>query len=539
MFRRRPTFSFCYALVASFACHADENPQSLATTDTGGSENETGFEPSPGPEAEVEIHTWWRSASESLALDAISRVFQERYPDVVIRLTTIDGMRESSLADLRSRVDADDYPDLFQMLPRDVVLWTEFRTDDDDPEPENLLVPLDELLESTGAAEQIPPSVLTLGQPPDGHIYGAPIGLHRQNGMFLNADLMADLGLTAPRSLPEFEEMCAAVTAYNESLPESEHIFTVANTLQGWALELVYKTIVTATAESMHPGAGGQYLVDFFDGKQSTDDPEYVAAAEFFNTYLACSNQPPAVFSYTCQGGDNDAGYCLVDADCGDGGTCVVRACLGGDNEGTSCFMDSDCPGEGALCTLNYHHEWDFGWNEAADLLSQGRALSFIHGDWVKGEYDTTLLNYDLVPAFGTNDVFIYNVDTLATFANANHPVNARNFMLTALSPEGQAAWSVEKGSTPPRRDAPTDAFDAKSRSTYDDYIEARYIQDTETITMWDLQHPVFRDYWRARYRDGFTPDSEQAQVDLTAFLDASRENYARLKDSLVSPAQP
>jgi len=515
------------------ACDPDRESNSEEDSGLEAAQAETD-DGTPQTEDEIEIHTWWRSASESAALDAISQVFNQHYPDVAIRLTTITGQALESIAELDRRIVDGDVPDVFQTLPRDLNGWAHYSVDDDDTEGENILLPIDSLLASSGAADQIPEEVLALIQV-DGTGYGVPLGLHRQNGMFLNKSLMADLGLVPPRSLSEFSAMCEAVAAHNEGLPEAEQIFAIANTLQSWAIEIAFKSIIAASAEAMRPNEGGSYLVDFFDGNRSVEDAEYVAAAEFLNTFFACSNQPPAVFSYVCQGGDNDGGYCTNADECGGGGTCVTAACRGGDEEGVPCTTDSECTGEGAVCSPNYHHEWDFGWNNAADLVRTERAVAFIHGDWAKGEYDAAgFADYEVVPAFGTDGIFIYNVDVLATFAGATHPINANNFMLTALSPEGQAAWSVQKGSTPARRDIRTDNFDDVARKTYDDYLEATFIQDTETLDGWNIGDAALTAYWRARSLDGFASEGAQFDTDLGVFLEASRVAYGAMQERIA-----
>jgi len=480
----------------------------------------------PTPEDEIEIHTWWNEASESLALDAISRVFNNRFPEVTIRLTTIDGQSDASIADLEARVERGDYPDVFQTLPRFVGHWME------SGDGESVLLPLDALLDETGATGAIPDPVMSVIRT-EGQTFGAPLGLHRHNSMFLNQNLVDDLGLVAPRSLADFTRLCDDVMTYDAAVPESQQVWPAANTPQGWALELAFRSILIASAESLSPGQGGQYLADFMAGRQSIEDREFVAAAEFLNTFFRCSNQPPSISANACVGGSNAGAPCQQDSDCAGGGQCPGQTCQPLPQgavrpttpRGVACETHGDCP-EGLSCLYNYYDTFEFGWSDAAALLRDGKAVTFVHGDWVRGEYDADLLNYDVVPAFGTDDVFLYNVDTLATFTKATHPINARNFMQMALSVEGQAAWSIEKGSTPARRDVATDAFNDVAKATYADYLGATYLQATESTVYWFINTLAFTRFWQARSRDDFASEGDAYEQDLAAFLTASADGY-------------
>lgn len=445
---------------------------------------------------------------------------------MTIRVATVDGQSDEALADLDARVLDGELSDVFQVLSRDLAHWRSF--DAGDGLLRNLLQPLDEALQETGAAGEIPEDVLALSRR-DGKTWAAPIGLHRHNGMFINKSVMADLGVTPPRSLVEFVELCEDIQASNSGKSEAQMIYPVANTAQGWALELVFKSVLAAAAEQVEPGSGGDYIVAFFGGLKSVDDQEFRIAVEFMNAYFSCSNVPPPVYSYTCQGGRADGGYCLEDKDCG-GGTCVTTACVGGDDDGASCADVGDCGGDGAHCAPNYHHEWDYEWTDAAALLRDERALMFVHGDWVQGEYNAVgFADYDIVPAWGTDNVFIYNVDAFATFVDAHQPNNAMAFIRTALSREGQAAFSIQKGSTPPRRDVALDGFSVAAKAVVDHYRSATHLQDAESHEGWDPSN-LLLDLWRARHRDGYAATGARYDADITDFIEQCRAQYDDLR---------
>lgn len=507
------------SLVGLPAC---ESPTDDPATEDDGSGDDTG---SVG-EAEVEIFTWWQNASESAALEALSSTFSRQHPNVAIRTVTFDGQSEAAMVDLSQRWMDGEVVDVLQVLPRDLDLFRQF--DADGQAPRNVLRNLDDLMVSSGAADQIPATILELVQD-QGSTWSVPVGLHRHNGMFYNKSLLADVGATAPRSLAEFASLCETVETYNADRSADDRIDTMANSLQGWTLDIVFNSIIAGGANEVTPGSGADYMHRFLSGLQSIDDPEFLAATHALNTIFKCSNQPAAVTGRACVGGDRAGDYCSSDSDCG-AGTCPEMTCSAGDDAGKACTNDDDC--SGGSCDDNYHDEWDFGWNHAADLVRHEKAILFIHGDWAKGEFDAVgFADYDVVPAFGSDGMFLFNMDTLATFADAPNPVNAENYIRTVLSPEGQAEFSIRKGSTPARRDVPLDGFNAVARKTVEEYRDASFIQDAETLAPWGLAigNPL-RDFWRARARDGFASSGARYDADVETFLDSARQAYEELR---------
>lgn len=132
----------------------------------------------------------------------------------------------------------------------------------------------------------------------------------------------------------------------------------------------------------------------------------------------------------------------------------------------------------------------DFGWTDAADLMSKGKAGMFIHGDWAKGY----LVQLGAIPGFdfgvvgmpGASDLFLYGVDVFAMLEGAADPEPTRRFLETVGSKEGQIAFNKLKGSTPIRLDVDLDELDPAGRATLEDLRNAKVRLLTRSKPSWD-----------------------------------------------------
>jgi glucose/mannose transport system substrate-binding protein len=120
----------------------------------------------------------------------------------------------------------------------------------------------------------------------------------------------------------------------------------------------------------------------------------------------------------------------------------------------------------------NYTNQTDenFLWNDCADLVFDGQAAMFIHGDWVKGYF--TAIGWTPGEGFGVtsapdaSNIFFMGVDTFALLKGDKQPDAAQDFLRTVASKEGQVAFNKIKGSSPMRLDAPTKNFDVVAQAT-------------------------------------------------------------------------
>jgi ABC-type glycerol-3-phosphate transport system substrate-binding protein len=143
-----------------------------------------------------------------------------------------------------------------------------------------------------------------------------------------------------------------------------------------------------------------------------------------------------------------------------------------------------------ALATLKDFHQrgcivtppanvGEHDWAEAARMIigdeNTAKAKMFIHGDWAKGllvaEGQTPGTDF-AVTSFtgGDRDAFRYSGDALAVNENSENLELAIEFAEYALSPEGQAAFNEQKGSTPAIEfDDPSEIRDVQLRKTYEE----------------------------------------------------------------------
>jgi glucose/mannose transport system substrate-binding protein len=131
-------------------------------------------------------------------------------------------------------------------------------------------------------------------------------------------------------------------------------------------------------------------------------------------------------------------------------------------------------------------------WDQANDLLIQGKAAMYIMGDWANGEYTAKkFADYGWAPTPGTKGVFDVVSDTFSLPKGAKNRQNALDWLKLAGSVEGQDAFNPLKGSIP----ANTKAGKAQG---YNDYLKA---------TMKDFAADTIVPGLNAAAKDGWAED--------------------------------
>ncbi|HET9955620.1 MAG TPA: ABC transporter substrate-binding protein [Polyangiaceae bacterium] len=140
--------------------------------------------------------------------------------------------------------------------------------------------------------------------------------------------------------------------------------------------------------------------------------------------------------------------------------------------------------------------EADFGWTDAAELVANGEAAMFFHGDWAKGFYGqlgwTAGVDFGVVGAPGASDMFWYGVDVFSLPTGAQNAPSAQEFLTTIGSVQGQLAFNRIKGSTPVRLDVPKAQLDIEGRATLDDFANATYRTFVVSLDAWDAAMLAF-----------------------------------------------
>ncbi|BEL12170.1 extracellular solute-binding protein [Actinoplanes sichuanensis] len=110
-------------------------------------------------------------------------------------------------------------------------------------------------------------------------------------------------------------------------------------------------------------------------------------------------------------------------------------------------------------------------WPEAERLLIDGKAGYQLMGDWLAADLAANNFSgYDSFTFPGNGKAFQWLADSFALTTGAPNPEGGACWLQTVASPEGQQAFSVEKGSIPARTDAPTTGFSDYQRKAADDW---------------------------------------------------------------------
>ncbi len=132
----------------------------------------------------------------------------------------------------------------------------------------------------------------------------------------------------------------------------------------------------------------------------------------------------------------------------------------------------------------------NFGWTDAAQLLLDGKAAMFIHGDWAKG-YLAQLgwkpgEGFGVFAMPGATELFLYGVDVFALVKGSKQEAAARDFLRTVASKPAQVAFNALKGSSPIRLDVDEKQLDPVAQSTLKDLRSAAVRQLTRRRAEWD-----------------------------------------------------
>jgi glucose/mannose transport system substrate-binding protein len=132
----------------------------------------------------------------------------------------------------------------------------------------------------------------------------------------------------------------------------------------------------------------------------------------------------------------------------------------------------------------------DFGWTDAADMVFNGEAAMFFHGDWAKGYFVqkdwTPNTDFGVVGAPGAANMFWYGVDVFALPVGAPHSEAALDFLSTVASIDGQVGFNRIKGSSPMRLDVPNSRLDAMGQDVLIDLQNAGVRSVVRNKDAWD-----------------------------------------------------
>jgi glucose/mannose transport system substrate-binding protein len=174
-------------------------PLVLATAAVGcGSSDDTG---NTGPK-KLEVYSWLTTGVEKIALDNLFDAMRANVPGVEITNAAQD-RSEIARAELPMRMANGNPPDSFQAIGgADLGEWVK----------RGSLEPLDSIAAEQGWSTAFPQGVLE-SVTHDGHIYGVPLNLERDNTLFFNKDVLTAAGIDVndPSQLPSSPDRFFAV----------------------------------------------------------------------------------------------------------------------------------------------------------------------------------------------------------------------------------------------------------------------------------------------------------------------------------------
>lgn len=119
-------------------------------------------------------------------------------------------------------------------------------------------------------------------------------------------------------------------------------------------------------------------------------------------------------------------------------------------------------------------------WDQAAQLVADGKAAMTIMGDWAEGYFKSIKLTPDVefgyVPSPGTKGSFIMLSDSFGLPKGAKNRDNAVAWLTLCGSKEGQDAFNPLKGSIPARTDGDRSLYDIYLQSTMDDFASNQIV---------------------------------------------------------------
>jgi len=196
MFRKNLSYGLLALLIVASvllaACGAPAQP-------TQAPEATKAVQPTAGAAAatgKLEIFSWWTAGGEAEGLNAMYKIYKDKYPNVeVINATVAGGAGSNAQAVLATRMQANDPPDSFQVHAGHELIDSWVKADK--------MEPVTFIFEQNGWKDKYPQGVIDVLSY-NGEIWSVPVNIHRSNVLWYNKKVFADNGLKAPTSFDEF-----------------------------------------------------------------------------------------------------------------------------------------------------------------------------------------------------------------------------------------------------------------------------------------------------------------------------------------------
>jgi len=214
----------------------------------------------------LEIFSWW-AGDEAPALDALIKMYKDKYPGVELTNATVaGGSGVNAKAVLKTRMLGGQPPDSFQVHAGQELIGTWVVAD--------RMEPLDDLFKSEGWMDKFPKGLIDLLSY-DGHIWSVPVDIHRSNLMWFIPDNLKKWNVTAPKTWDEFLTTCKTLQSQN---------ITPLALGPAWTQVHLFENILLAQL-------GPDDYLGLFAGKLKWTDDRVKAAFTTYGKVLDCTNK--------------------------------------------------------------------------------------------------------------------------------------------------------------------------------------------------------------------------------------------------------
>lgn len=172
----------------------------------------------------LQVLHWWKSASERKAVDLIAvRLAEENtgWRDGMIP----NGSGVGAGIVLRSRLLANDAPEVAQVNGIVIRDWARL----------GLLLDLDAVA-AAGKWDKLLQPTVAAAIASDGHVYAAPLGIHRINTLFYNRKLFSQYRLNPPATWAEFDQVAAVL--------QQAGVVPLAQSSEPWQVATLFESLV-------------------------------------------------------------------------------------------------------------------------------------------------------------------------------------------------------------------------------------------------------------------------------------------------------
>jgi len=222
----------------------------------------------------LEIFSWW-AGDEGPALDALVKLYKQKYPKVeVVNATVTGGSGVNARAVLKTRMLGGDPPDSFQVHAGQELIGTWVVAD--------RMEDLTPVYKSEGWNAKFPKGLIDLLTYKNG-IWSVPVNIHRSNVMWFNPAKLKTWGVTPPKTLEELFTTCATLKGKGVEAP-----IVVG---EAWTQTHLWESVALATL-------GPADWANLWNGKLKFTDPKAMKIWENFGKVMECANKDAASLSW-------------------------------------------------------------------------------------------------------------------------------------------------------------------------------------------------------------------------------------------------